>query len=95
MGITDKLKGLFGEKAPKKKAAGSKPSSLPSKSKDEGYQMAKDKAEVRQYQEKINHMLKDPANQKKAALIISQLINETPLNKKSSQKKKDDSKKSA
>lgn len=40
-------------------------------------QNKRDKEEIKAYLEKISTMLQDPKNQKKAAQIISQLINKS------------------
>lgn len=60
---------------------------------EEEFELMKQKAEIKQYEEKLKKMLKDPVNQKKAALIIEEMLKEEP--KKKSKIQKDDSKKSA
>ncbi|MCP4914214.1 MAG: hypothetical protein GY909_13965 [Oligoflexia bacterium] len=57
------------------------------------FELMKQKAEIKQYEEKLKQMLKDPVNQKKAALIIEEMLKEKP--QKKSNQTKDDSKKSA
>lgn len=86
MGALDKFKNLFGEKGPTPKAK-KKPETLKEvkadqKSSQNAVNKTREKAEVEILQKKIQEKLrKDPQLQKKAAMILENMINKGPSKK--------------